>query len=76
MKFEYMMETEKLLPYYQFPKFLLELPLSQNARILYDRILEMCVPLYVDGSSHRSDIAHENNGKNEDLFLYCRIKSD
>lgn len=35
MKFEYMMETEKILPYYQFPKFLLELPLSQNAKILY-----------------------------------------
>lgn len=26
---------------------------------IYDRILEMCVPLYVGGSSYRSDIAHE-----------------
>ena len=35
---------------------------------IYDRILEMCVPLYVGGSSYRSDIAHEKNGKNENLF--------
>lgn len=43
---------------------------------IYDRILEMCVPLYVGGSNYRSDIAHEKNGKNENLFRYCRIKSD
>ncbi len=35
MKFDYMTEIEHTVPYYQFPKFLLELPLPQNARILY-----------------------------------------
>lgn len=35
MQYLYMNETEELISYYQFPKFLLELPLSQNARIVY-----------------------------------------
>lgn len=35
MRFAYMKETEEQLLYYQFPKFLLEIPLSQNARIVY-----------------------------------------
>lgn len=35
MQYLYMNETEEQIPYYQFPKFLLELPLSQNARIVY-----------------------------------------
>lgn len=35
---------------------------------IYDRILEMCVPLYVDGSSYRSDIAHEKMGKMKTFF--------
>lgn len=35
MGFAYMKATEEQLLYYQFPKFLLEIPLSQNARIVY-----------------------------------------
>lgn len=35
MRFTYMKDTEEQLLYYQFPKFLLEIPLSQNARIVY-----------------------------------------
>ena len=35
MKYMYMTEKEQELPYYQFPKFLLEMNLSQNARVIY-----------------------------------------
>lgn len=35
MRFAYMKDTEEQLLYYQFPKFLLEIPLSRNARIVY-----------------------------------------
>ena len=35
MKYLYMDEQEWQMQYYQFPKFLLELPISQNARIIY-----------------------------------------
>lgn len=35
---------------------------------IYDRILEMCVPLYVGGFSYRSDIAHEKMGKMKTFF--------
>ncbi len=35
MKYLYMDEQERQIQYYQFPKFLLELTLSQNARIIY-----------------------------------------
>ena len=35
---------------------------------IYDRILEICVPLYVGGSSYRSDIAHEKMGKMKTFF--------
>lgn len=35
MKYLYMNEQELQMQYYQFPKFLLELQLSQNARIIY-----------------------------------------
>ena len=35
MKYMYMTEKEQELPYYQFPKFLLEMKLSQNARMIY-----------------------------------------
>lgn len=34
MRFTYMKDTEEQLLYYQFSKFLLEIPLSQNARIV------------------------------------------
>ena len=35
MKYEYMKESEQILQYFQFPKFLLHLPISQNAKFLY-----------------------------------------
>ncbi|WP_419024946.1 replication initiator protein A [Emergencia sp.] len=35
MKYEYMKESEQILQYFQFPKFLLKLPISQNAKFLY-----------------------------------------
>ena len=35
MKYLYMDEQEWQMQYYQFPKFLLELPISRNARIIY-----------------------------------------
>lgn len=58
MKFEYMMETEKILPYYQFPKFLLELPLSQNAKILYMLLYD------------RARISQRNHWINEEGYVY------
>ena len=58
MKFEYMMETEKILPYYQFPKFLLELPLSQNAKLLYMLLYDS------------ARISQKNNWFNEDGYVY------
>ena len=35
MKYEYMKESEQMLQYFQFPKFLLKLRISQNAKFLY-----------------------------------------
>lgn len=35
MKYEYMKESEQMLQYFQFPKFLLKLPISQSAKFLY-----------------------------------------
>ena len=35
MKYEYMKESEQMLQYVQFPKFLLKLRISQNAKFLY-----------------------------------------
>lgn len=35
MKYEYMKESEQMLQYFQFPKFLLKLQISQNAKFLY-----------------------------------------
>lgn len=52
------METEKILPYYQFPKFLLELPLSQNAKILYMLLYD------------RSRISQKNHWLNEEGYVY------
>ena len=40
MRFTYMKDTEEQLLYYQFPKFLLEIPLSQNARIVYSLLYD------------------------------------
>ena len=35
MKYEYMKESEQMLQYFQFPKFLLKLRISQTAKCLY-----------------------------------------
>ena len=35
MKYEYMKESEQMLQYFQFPKFLLKLRISQSAKFLY-----------------------------------------
>ena len=35
MQYEYMKESEQMLQYFQFPKFLLKLSISQNAKFLY-----------------------------------------
>ena len=35
MQYEYMKESEQMLQYFQFPKFLLKLLISQNAKFLY-----------------------------------------
>ena len=35
MKYEYMKESEQMLLYFQFPKFLLKLRISQTAKFLY-----------------------------------------
>ena len=35
MKYEYMKESEQMLQYIQFPKFLLKLRISQTAKFLY-----------------------------------------
>lgn len=35
MKYEYMKESEQMIQYFQFPKFLLKLRISQNAKFLY-----------------------------------------
>ena len=49
MKYEYMKESEQMLQYFQFPKFLLKLRISQTAKflymILYDRARRICVSL-------------------------------
>lgn len=52
------METEKVLPYYQFPKFLLDFPLSQNARILYMLLYD------------RARISQKNHWINEEGYVY------
>ena len=35
MKYEYMKESEQMLQYFQFPKFLLKLRISQNEKFIY-----------------------------------------
>ena len=35
MQYEYMKESEQMIQYFQFPKFLLKLSISQNAKFLY-----------------------------------------
>ena len=72
MKYLYMDEQERQIQYYQFPKFLLELQLSQNARIiymlLYDRArisrknnwTDECGRVYVSGGTTHTRIEYPN----------------
>lgn len=59
MKHLYMNEREWQIQYYQFPKFLLELPLSQNARIIYMLLYD------------RARISRKNNWADEDERIYA-----
>lgn len=59
MKYLYMNEQERQMQYYQFPKFLLELSLSQNARIIYMLLYD------------RARISRKNNWTDEDGRVYA-----
>lgn len=59
MKYLYMNEQERQMQYYQFPKFLLELQLSQNARIIYMLLYD------------RARISQKNNWTDEDGRVYA-----
>ena len=59
MKYLYMNEQERQMQYYQFPKFLLELQLSQNARIIYMLLYD------------RARISRKNNWTDEDGRVYA-----
>ena len=52
-------EQERQIQYYQFPKFLLELMLSQNARIIYMLLYD------------RARISRKNNWADEDGRIYA-----
>ena len=58
MKYMYMIEKEQELPYYQFPKFLLEMNLSQNARVIYMLLYD------------RGRLSRKNQWTDEDGFVY------
>lgn len=58
MNYLYMNEQERQMQYYQFPKFLLELQLSQNARIIYMLLYD------------RARISRKNNWTDEDGRVY------
>lgn len=64
MKYLYMDEQEWQIQYYQFPKFLLELPLSQNARIIYMLLYD------------RARISRKNNWADEDGRVYAVFPID
>ena len=64
MKYLYMDEQERQIQYYQFPKFLLELPLSQNARIIYMLLYD------------RARISRKNNWADEDGRVYAVFPID
>ena len=64
MKYLYMDEQEWQIQYYQFPKFLLELPLSQNARIIYMLLYD------------RTRISRKNNWADEDGRVYAVFPID
>lgn len=58
MKYMYMTEKEQELPYYQFPKFLLEMNLSQNARVIYMLLYD------------RGRLSRKNQWTDEEGFVY------
>ena len=58
MKYMYMTEKEQELPYYQFPKFLLEMNLSQNARVIYTLLYD------------RGRLSRKNRWADEDGYVY------
>lgn len=64
MKYLYMDEQEWQMQYYQFPKFLLELPISQNARIIYMLLYD------------RARISRKNNWTDEygRVYAVCPIE--
>ena len=64
MKYLYMDEQERQIQYYQFPKFLLELQLSQNARIIYMLLYD------------RARISRKNNWADEDGRVYAVFPID
>ena len=64
MKYLYMDEQERQIQYYQFPKFLLELPLSQNAKIIYMLLYD------------RTRISRKNNWADEDGRVYAVFPID
>ena len=64
MKYLYMDEQERQIQYYQFPKFLLELPLSQNARIIYMLLYD------------RARISRKNNWADEYERVYAVFPID
>lgn len=58
MNNEYMRESEELILYYQFSKFLLEMPLTQNARMLYMLLYD------------RARISQKNHWVDKDGYIY------
>ena len=58
MNYEYMRESEELISYYQFPKFLLEMALTQNARMLYMLLYD------------RARISQKNHWVDKDGYIY------
>ena len=60
----------KLPPYMAYPRFLLGMDLSETAKLvyvlllararIYDRVLERCVPIRVNGQNVRKRMAAEN----------------
>ena len=60
MKYEYMKESEQMLQYFQFPKFLLKLRISQTAKflymVLYDRARISRKNSWIRSEEHTSEL--------------------
>ena len=75
MKYEYMKESEQMLQYFQFPKFLLKLRISQTAKflymILYDRARISRMNSWIDKYGNEREIHRENeNGRRNEGITY------